>query len=182
MEYGTAGERAALLALIDASTERFTATVAAMPGAQVGEPSLLPGWTRGHVLAHVARSGDAMTGLLAGVRTGVPGTGYASAEAREADIAVGAARPPAEQLADITASARAFRAEAAALTDDEARAPVRILTYPEFPTGQVLLRRLAELELHHVDLGLGYGPSDWPAEYATADLPDPMNAPRATRR
>lgn len=31
--------------------------------------------------------------------------------------------------------------------------------------------RLRELEMHHVDLGLGYGPLHWPEEYAAWDLP-----------
>jgi len=33
-------------------------------------PSLLPGWTRAHVLAHLARNADAMRNMLAGARSG----------------------------------------------------------------------------------------------------------------
>lgn len=174
-------ERDDLLGQIDTATERLAAAVRVMSDAQVGEPSLLPGWTRGHVLTHVARSGDVLRGLLAGARTGVPGSGYASADAREADIAAGAARPAAEQLDDVLASAQAFRAEAETLTAETARVPVRILTYPEFPTGQCLLRRLVELELHHVDLGLAYTASDWPEAFASRELPEPMSGQRADR-
>ena len=31
--------------------------------------------------------------------------------------------------------------------------------------------RLCEVEVHHVDLGLGYTPADWPEEYVAWDLP-----------
>ncbi len=31
--------------------------------------------------------------------------------------------------------------------------------------------RLREVEMHHVDLGLGYTPLDWPDEYVAWDLP-----------
>ena len=34
----------------------------------------------------------------------------------------------------------------------------------------ILPRRLAELEIHHVDLGAGYRPGDWPAGFVTATL------------
>ena len=45
---------------------------------------LLPGWTVGHVLTHVARNADAYTNLLTWARTGVETPAYASPEAREA--------------------------------------------------------------------------------------------------
>ena len=57
--------------------------------------SLCEGWTRGHVLTHVARNAD---GLAALVRSAVDGTGetmYASPEQRDADIEAGADRPVA---------------------------------------------------------------------------------------
>ena len=41
-------------------------------------PSGLPGWTRAHVLTHVARNADAMINLLTWARTGVPTPAYAS--------------------------------------------------------------------------------------------------------
>jgi maleylpyruvate isomerase len=33
------------------------------------------------------------------------------------------------------------------------------------------VRRLREAEVHHVDLGLGYEPSDWPDDYVAWELP-----------
>lgn len=176
-----AAERAGMLARIDAATERLAATVARMADEQVLQASLLPGWTRGHVLTHVARSGDVLRGLMMAGRRGEPGGGYSAAEAREAEIVAGAARPAAEQLDDVLASARAFRTEAERLTDEAAAWPVRIMHYREFPAGQVLLRRLVELELHHVDLGLAYTAADWPAEFADRDLPEPMAGQRKDR-
>ena len=59
--------------------------------AQVTEPSRLPGWTRGHVLSHLARNADALVNLLTWARTGVETVMYASAEARDEEIAETAA-------------------------------------------------------------------------------------------
>jgi maleylpyruvate isomerase len=176
------GDREAVMWRVEAATVRFLDTVRALPDTEAREPSLLPGWSRGHVITHVARSGDALRGLMAGARTGVPSYGYASAEAREADIAAGAMRPASEQLTDVIASAEAFATEAAAMTDEIASTPVRVMAYGEFPAGQCVLRRLVELELHHVDLGLSYTAADWPREFADLDLPEPMRGQRADRQ
>ena len=64
-----------------------------------GTPSLLPGWSVGHVLTHLARNADSHLRMLAG-EPQYPG----GAEQREADIAVGAGRPWAELLADLRAA------------------------------------------------------------------------------
>jgi maleylpyruvate isomerase len=32
------------------------------------------------------------------------------------------------------------------------------------------VRRLREIEVHHVDVGLGYEPADWPEDYARWEL------------
>ena len=50
-----------------------------------------------------------------------------------------------------------------------------------FPAGQVLLRRLVEVELHHVDLDAGYLSTDWPTTFNELELPEPMRTQRADR-
>jgi hypothetical protein len=64
-----------------------------LPGAGPDGPSLLPGWSRRTVIAHVARNADALCNLLTWARTGVETPMYASAEAREAAIAATAQLP-----------------------------------------------------------------------------------------
>ncbi|WP_309471131.1 maleylpyruvate isomerase N-terminal domain-containing protein [Streptomyces rapamycinicus] len=69
------------------------ATASGLTDEQVGEPSLLPGWTRGHVLIHIARAAEAHRNLLEAVRTGSGIPAYASQEARDTSIENGASRP-----------------------------------------------------------------------------------------
>jgi hypothetical protein len=45
----------------------------------------------------------------------------------------------------------------------------------------LLTRRLVEVELHHGDLGTGYGPADWPDYFATMELDEPMRSLRQDR-
>jgi maleylpyruvate isomerase len=59
--------------------------------------------------------------------------------------------------------------------------PMQVMNFSEFPASELLTRRLVELELHHADLGAGYGPADWPASLATLDLPEPMKSQRRDR-
>src|ERR1041385_6710494 len=75
-------------------------------------PSRLPGWTRGHVVTHVARNAEALTRLLAWARTGIEPPMYPSAQARDADIEAGAARPQPAQLDDLRRAGAAFAAAA----------------------------------------------------------------------
>src|SRR6516165_2182531 len=101
---------------IAAATERLLATTGALTSAQMREPSLLPGWTRGHVLSHIARNADGLRNLLIWARTGTEIPMYASAQSRNDDIVAGAGRPAAGLVADVRESAAAFAAEAATLT------------------------------------------------------------------
>ena len=50
---------------VDLATQRLLDRARTIPEADLRVPSLLPGWTRAHVLSHVARGADAMQNLLA---------------------------------------------------------------------------------------------------------------------
>jgi maleylpyruvate isomerase len=151
--------------------DRLLATTTRLSDAQARQPSLLPGWTRGHVLTHIARNADGLRNLLIWARTGTETPMYASAESRSADIEAGAGRPEAALATDVRESAAAFAAEAASLPGDAWTVPVRTLNGPPFPARGVLERRLSEVEIHHVDLAAGYVPADWPDDFLTEALP-----------
>ena len=153
------------------ATDRLLATATALGDAQAREPSLLPGWTRGHVLTHIARNADGMVNLLRWARTGTETPMYASAESRSADIEAGARRPAAALAADVRQSSAALAAEAATMTGDDWTTMVRALHGPPFPAIGVLDRRFSEIEIHHVDLAAGYAPGDWPDEFLVEALP-----------
>jgi maleylpyruvate isomerase len=165
-----------LLDQIEDATAMLLATVARLSDADVRQPSLLPGWTRGHVLTHLARGGDALRDLLDG------GPGYPSRAARDAAIEAGAGRSAAELADDLRASATAFRDAVLSRPDEAWGRPVTPpFGIPPFPASQVLVRRLVEVELHHVDLDAGYRPSDWPVSFNELELPEPMRGQRADR-
>ncbi|MFY1672049.1 maleylpyruvate isomerase family mycothiol-dependent enzyme [Plantactinospora sp. WMMB334] len=155
----------ALLPEVDRATDRLLRTVDGLDDAAIGEPSLLPGWTRGHVLSHLARNADSMVNLLTSARTGEDIPQYPSPTARDADIAAGAPRPAADQLADLRVSAERFAEAARALPAAAWAAEVRTFR-GHLPAAILTWRRLREVEIHHVDLAAGYRSADWPDAFA----------------
>jgi len=166
---------------IDDATQRLLGNARIMSDSDLRTASLLPGWTRAHVLAHLARGADAMRNLLVGARSGQVRPAYASAEARQADIDQGAAMTAKDLTADLADSAMALRTVARQLPDEAWQVQLQMLDSVPFPAAQILTRRLVELELHHCDLGAGYGPADWPAAFAAMELAEPMRSQRQDR-
>ena len=152
---------------IAGAAERLAATAIVLTDDQVREPSLLPGWSRGHVLTHIARNADGLRNLLIWAETGEETPQYASQEDRDGQIEAGAGRSASELAADVSDSADAFLAKASELTDEAWKAEVQGFRGPAHPAWFTLQRRLSEVEIHHVDLAAGYGPTDWPDWFVT---------------
>lgn len=163
-------EASQALAHLQQATARLLATAGGLTDAQVREASLLPGWTRGHVLTHIARNADGIGNLLRSARTGTPIPMYPSRQARDADIEAGSARPAAVLLTDLRTSAGTLESAIASFPDDAWQVTVSG-TRGEFPVRHALAMRLSEVEVHHADLGLAYGPRDWPGGFSRAHLP-----------
>jgi maleylpyruvate isomerase len=151
-----------LIGRVADSSDRVLATARGMSDAQAREPSLLPGWSRGHVLTHIARNGDGLRNLLIWAETGIETPMYPSSDARASDIEAGSGRPAATLADDVAASSAAFAAKARELSGDAWLAEVRRLRGPKRPALMVLRHRVFEVEVHHVDLAAGYRPADWP--------------------
>jgi hypothetical protein len=86
---------------IDDATQRLLGTARVIAEPDLRQPSLLPGWTRAHILAHLARSADAMRALLVGLRSGQDRPAYVSAEALEADIERTATQEAKDLVTDV---------------------------------------------------------------------------------
>ncbi|CAL9408908.1 hypothetical protein SUDANB120_01613 [Streptomyces sp. enrichment culture] len=144
------------------ATDRLLTAVAKLDNAALAGESHLPGWSRGHVLAHLARNADALVNVLAGRPM------YESGEARDADIAAGSGRPVEEQLADLRDSHAGFLAETAA--DQDWSRTVELRGGVTDLASNVPFRRLVEVELHHVDLDVGYELEDLPADFTAREI------------
>ncbi|MEZ0064427.1 maleylpyruvate isomerase [Streptacidiphilus sp. MAP12-20] len=156
---------AALLDAVRCSAARLAATLGALTDLQVREPSALPGWSRGHVITHVARSADVYRWLLALARTGSEPGPRADGPALERALREGAGRDAAALVADVCGSLERMLDEAEAMPVERWPTMVTALAGWRHPAWFTLHRAWRELETHHVDLGLGHTTADWPAEY-----------------
>jgi maleylpyruvate isomerase len=133
----------------------------------------LPGWSRAHVVAHVALhalgASRALTGLVHHRSLPV----YDSQERRDADIDATAKLPP-DELRELSFEACGrFKAACEAIHEtgresghrywDESIE--RVPGGPTFTAAGMVDARWREVEIHHVDLGIGYEPSDWSPEF-----------------
>jgi maleylpyruvate isomerase len=162
---------------IDDATQRLLGTARQLTEPDLREPSLLPGWTRGHVLSHLARNADAMVRALAGAARGDRIPMYDGEDARAAEIQAGAGRPAAELAADVTESADRLEDTWSRLTDADWRREAVTRAGP-VPALRLIGMRWREVEIHRVDLADGYGPGDWPASFVAPLLPSLLDPER----
>lgn len=147
---------------IAAATERLRSGLAGITDGDVAAPSLLPGWSRGHVLNHLARQAPALERLLDWARSGVRTPQYADRESRDAEIEAGARRSAAALVTDVQETAASLRQAMEDLPPRAWQATIRPFTGELCTPRRIPVIRLRELELHHVDLDIGYGFGDIP--------------------
>ena len=138
--------------------------------ADLTAPSLCPGWTRGHILTHLARNADGITATLAGALRGEIVARYPDGwDARNKDIDDGAGRPLAVQVADLRDSAERLDRVFGAIGEADGW---QLPTAEDKDAGHWAFARLREVEIHRVDLDHGYTPDRWPPLLVSRLLPD----------
>jgi maleylpyruvate isomerase len=158
--------------LLGDAAHRLTRTVDGFRDDDWSAPSLLPGWTRAHVVAHLALNAEGIARALRGVvadetADDEPRTMYDSDERRDSDI---------HELATADSSELRDRllAGTSAINDAMASVPAsgwqgRVERTPggrTLQTSSLPGMRLREVEIHHVDLDAGYTTADWSLEFA----------------
>jgi maleylpyruvate isomerase len=174
---------AAAIELCDTSHARLAQTLAGLTDTAARAPSRLGEWTVAHVVTHIARNADGHVRRLDGALEGLDVNRYPGGSTqRGREIAEGAERSAAELVADLAGAQQrleeAWRRSAAAGWPH-----AELLADDHWPTTSSPVRRLREVEVHHVDLGLGYEPADWPAAYVAWELPTILaTVPKRLRR
>lgn len=160
------------IAAVAAAHARLHRTLDGLTDEEARGPSLLPDWSVGHLITHIARNADSVVRRVSAALDGELVAQYEhGAAGRASDIEAGAGRPATELLADLHASDGRLDAllesAPATLWDGELMAgPKDVVPAPE-----VVFHRWREVEIHHVDLGMSYSPEDWPDRLVTRWLP-----------
>lgn len=159
-------------AILDATQEsqdRLLAALADVDESDLYGDSELPGWTRGHVLAHLARSADAVNRLAEGVLADTEPDMYPGGpDGRAAAIEEGSRRPKTLMLADLDFSGSRSLITMRSIPADAHGTPVK-WRMPVFASDLPRLR-WREVEIHHVDLSIGYTPLSWSESFVEATL------------
>jgi maleylpyruvate isomerase len=164
----TESRLATTLSWMRTGTEMLGTAVDGLDDRQLREPSALPGWSRAHVIAHVAANADALGNLVHWARTGVETPMYASLERRNAEIESGAAMLMPDLRDWFFRSADDLSADLAALTADQWGADVRTVQGRTVPASELPWIRSREVLVHSVDLAAGATYDDLPPEFLSA--------------
>ena len=152
-----------------ASHARLVADVANMSENNAREPSRLPNWSRAHLITHLARNADSFSWLVDGARLGERRQQYPEVGMRDRDIAAGSTRSKSELYEDLALALEGLEVAWSKLGDDQWTI-VQDGSSGELEMSEIVFRRLREVEIHHVDLDVGYSASDWPALYVEGEL------------
>jgi maleylpyruvate isomerase len=141
--------------LVGQGTEHFRTHATDLSEAELNAPSLLAGWKRRQLIAHLGYNAAGMCRLLDGAAAGVAKDMYASAKQREDDIA--------ESVdLDVTALYRLFNTETQRLETAWKELPTEawsvMVKTPQgkpFPASETLWMRSREVWIHAVDLDTG---------------------------
>lgn len=140
----------------------------------VARPSLLPEWTVGHVLAHIAHQGDSISRLFRAAELGEMVDQYEGGfAARVAAIERDASLSADEHVAGVRRSIYALEGAIASAREGW-YGSARMVSGIEVPVTDLPLRRWREVEVHMGDLGLAelqcVGPDSWSLDYVRHDL------------
>jgi len=163
---------ATTLELVHRATQSTVQTVDGLADNEWAKPSVLPGWSRAHVVAHLTNHALGTSRAIHGLRNHQPTPIYDSNEARDLGIDHFATRPPSQLRERFLASVTAVYDALRHLTPD-----LRAETVQRTPGGQLIagdelvLMRWREVEIHHADLDAGFTHRDWSPEFVDYLLP-----------
>ncbi|WP_040801013.1 maleylpyruvate isomerase N-terminal domain-containing protein [Nocardia higoensis] len=157
---------------VEHGTRLFTEQVAGLDEQSMSAPSILPGWTRKHLVAHVAANADALGNLVRWARTGERTPMYSSMDQRNADIEAGAQRPATDLTTWLNDAAATLAAAMDALTTEQWHAEVVTAQGRTVPATEIPWLRAREVCVHAVDLGTGVTFADLPDEFLSALISD----------
>jgi maleylpyruvate isomerase len=174
LHYVVVGAPAADIEMVCQATRRLLRSTDALTDEEVAQPSLLPGWSRAELLTHLARNADGLRRLSDAAANGEVADMYPGGpRQRAADIAAGRGEPAQPVVQDLRRASDELERSWRKLADDGWAAIGRVAG-GESSMRETVQLRLREIEVHHVDLDVGYTPSDWPVGFVAAALDDAL--------
>lgn len=151
--------------------QRLLGVVDELTAADLAAPSALPGWTRAHVVAHLAFNARSFVHLFACAGRGETGEQYPGGpEERARDIEEGAGWEPDRLKAELRRQIYVLEGAWAGATSDIWQGTGRLASGSVIPMHEVPFRRWRESVVHLTDLDSGIGFDEWPSLYVRLEL------------
>ena len=166
---------AALIEACQSSNQHLLDTVASLSDDDLRAPSELPQWSRAHVVAHVTNKARAHAWLFGGPPCGEVRRLHPEGHDQDHAAEVGASRPASELRGDLQESFTLLE-HAWDELDDSLWDREGIMTAGPRTMAEIVSHHLRNVEVHHVDLGVGYQPWDWPAVFVDGELSKRLRA------
>jgi maleylpyruvate isomerase len=148
---------------VKAAAQRVNDTVATADEAVVRAPSGLPGWSRGHVITHIANFSEAMTRQVEEALQGRVIEVYDGGRpARDAAIEAGAGRPAAELVDHLREATTALITAWDKVGPEDWERPI---LHRNSNLAAGIHATWRELAVHTVDLALEPTADSWPQEF-----------------
>jgi maleylpyruvate isomerase len=140
--------------------------------AELRAPSSLPGWSRAHIIGHLARNAEALLRLASWARSGVECPMYASPAQRNDDIETSAQKPVDTLRTEVVHTAAELESVLQEFDNTAWHATLRSAQGRQIEATELPWMRIREVWLHAIDLGAGAQLTDLPADLCEALIDD----------
>lgn len=148
---------------LGAAADILSSKVARLSDDQLREASLLPDWSRGHVVAHLSNMSDAVARQVEFALKGETVAMYDGGQSgRTQAIEMAAGLSAAEHQARLDAALQRVLSDLGGLTEEQWQLPISYRDGVIFDGALALWR---ELVIHLSDLDVGRGPETWSKEF-----------------
>ena len=153
------------------SHQRLLQTLDSLTDDQCRESSALPGWTRGHVLSHLARNAESHVHVLQCAARGEVGEQYVGgAKARKEGIEIHALDSSESLVASVRKSIYALEGQWAATNSEGWKGHGLNSAGATIAMSDIVFLRWREVEVHHADLALDFTFANWNSTYVRYEL------------
>ena len=150
--------------------ERLVTGLAPLADHDFRAPSLLPRFTRGHVVTHLANKARAHAWLFGGPAEGEVQRLHPAGYDADGAAYLGAGRSATELRTDLKGSFDLLEAAWIAL-DARSWNELGGITAGPRNMVEIIVHHLRNVEVHHVDLDVGYLASHWPTQFVEGGSP-----------
>ncbi len=153
------------------SHQLLLVSVDALTAQQFSEPSRLHGWTRAHIIGHLAMNAQSHVHLIACAMRGEHGQQYPGGAAqRNNDIEIASSWPHEKLVTSLRKAIYLLEGAWAGATLDAWQATATVASGASVPIHELVFNRWRETVVHLTDMNIGHEYTQWPPTYVRLEL------------